>query len=318
MIPFHEINISTSTILALTNIEINLSWLYNIITPCNVHLLLSNHNINIDKLKKNKELTEKLHQLQLPYGSITLVEYKDKIKGIKLKKKRPFKNSLSIVMLLDKLITMKIPIKGKMHLTGCTREDQAIECIRILYKNYISKYKSDYQTFIINDVYTADLEQMNSDEKNIDIQYDENTKIKVVLKSVMTNINFNLGFNINREALDRYMNEFNEFNSLLETSIGYTGVNIKIPFLLKEKEDNITCLRLNKNDEWTLYKVPYMYYKHKFLKKKEKQEKHTFLVFYSGTVIMSGIITKYMEPVYNEFMNIIARGKDIIKETNID
>ena len=44
----------------------------------------------------------------------------------------------------------------------------------------------------------------------------------------MTNIDFNVGFNINREELDIYINSSTLFNSLLETSFGYTGVNIKI------------------------------------------------------------------------------------------
>ena len=49
----------------------------------------------------------------------------------------------------------------------------------------------------------------------------------------MTNIDFNVGFIINRENLDKHMNELENFNSLLETSFAYTGVNIKFP--LKEQ-----------------------------------------------------------------------------------
>ena len=47
--------------------------------------------------------------------------------------------------------------------------------------------------------------------------------------TVMTNIDFNVGFIVNRENLDKYMNQQTEHNSLLETSFGYTGVNIKFP-----------------------------------------------------------------------------------------
>jgi hypothetical protein len=66
--------------------------------------------------------------------------------------------------------------------------------------------------------YKITIKQLGVDNLTID-DYNE----------LMTNIDFNVGFTINRENLDKYINSNTDYNSLLETSFGYTGVNIKIP-----------------------------------------------------------------------------------------
>ena len=133
----------------------------------------------------------------------------------------------------------------------------------------------------------------------------------------MTNIDFNIGFLVNRENLDKYINVNTDFNSLLETSFGYTGVNIKIPMT------NNIDIALDKlsyiNNTWKSGNIAFSDYlnwippsdKQNFLKKKRYS---TFLVFHSGNVIMSGMITKYMEPIYYKFIKIIASCKNIIEE----
>lgn len=45
----------------------------------------------------------------------------------------------------------------------------------------------------------------------------------------MRNIDFSVGFIIDREKLNKYMVTQKDFHCLLETSFGYTGVNIKVP-----------------------------------------------------------------------------------------
>ena len=64
---------------------------------------------------------------------------------------------------------------------------------------------------------------------------------EAILVPAMRNIDFSLGFYVNREELDSYINEETEYTSLLETSFGYTGVNIKIPM-----NKDIRSLRLEK------------------------------------------------------------------------
>lgn len=133
----------------------------------------------------------------------------------------------------------------------------------------------------------------------------------------MTNIDFNLGFIVNRENLDKYINQNTEFNSLLETSFGYTGVNIK--FLSSMYPAGALIPQLKYNGEWSESIIKYEDY-FKSLSEKEqnkiltKDKYTTFLVFHSGNVIMSGLSKEYMEDTFNSFMNIIKSCKDTIEE----
>ena len=45
-----------------------------------------------------------------------------------------------------------------------------------------------------------------------------------------------------------------------------------------------------------------------------KKRYNTFLVFHSGNVIMSGMVTKYMRNVYNHFIDITKKARNEIEE----
>ena len=49
-------------------------------------------------------------------------------------------------------------------------------------------------------------------------------------------------------------------------------------------------------------------------KEDTKKRYNTFLVFHSGNVIMSGMVQKYMRPVFNDFVNIIKNARNEIEE----
>ena len=95
------------------------------------------------------------------------------------------------------------------------------------------------------------------------------------------------GFIINRENLDKHMNELENFNSLLETSFGYTGVNIKFP--LKEQiEMDLPKLSYD-GKNWSETIEKYSDYLETLpdvarFKEDAKKRYNTFLVFHSGNV----------------------------------
>jgi hypothetical protein len=134
----------------------------------------------------------------------------------------------------------------------------------------------------------------------------------------MTNIDFNLGFVISRESLDRFINQHTSFHSMLETSFGQMGVNIKIPF--EHKNSSIMTITYNmKTSEWETGEISYNQYLNILpykdrQKELRKQRNNTFLVFYSGTAIMSGMSVEYMKDVYYKFVNIITSSKNDIEE----
>lgn len=288
---FDELNISTSTVIVTTNLNINLIWLFNEIKVEKLNLP--------SNIKKTNQFQNYVKNLNPPFGTITLKEYKDNLSGIKIKKKKKkkkyFRNSLSLVMYVGKLITIKIPTKGKIQLTGCVEHEHSELCIKYLWE-YLQQYPMNSDTYFFV-------------EKNY---------LFTTLNIVMTDIVFKIGFNINRQHLDNYMNTRTNFNSLLETSFGYTGVNIKQPFSLDKNSNQIRYLEY-KNSEWNLNILTFNEYL-TFLcdndknNELEKIRKNTFLVFHSGTAIMSGMIPYYMKDAFNNFIKIIIKARPEIEE----
>ena len=129
----------------------------------------------------------------------------------------------------------------------------------------------------------------------------------------MTNKDFSVGFTVNRENLDNIINSDTQYNSLLETSFGYTGVNLKMK--LDPKIDrSFNCLELDVDSgEYREYTIEYNEYLKSLSEKeliKENKDRHvTFLIFQSGNVIMSGMNEFFMEKYYNIFFDIIEKHR---------
>ena len=128
----------------------------------------------------------------------------------------------------DKFINFKISQNGKFQITGCKNEDHAIFTVKTFW-NYVKKFK-----------------ELNIDDENY--IYKKEGNFRSIFMTVMTNIDFNVGFLINREKLDKLINSDTDFKSLLETSFGYTGVNIKFP-MQKEIDHKLPYMEIADDDE---------------------------------------------------------------------
>ena len=288
---FNNIVISTETIIAKTNWKVDILALFN-------HLPITYYKV-IPKKRGRKSKDEKKEEKSddLKDGEIITLKIGNKIRGVNLKEKknakRFFRNSLTIVMFLDnKFINFKVSKNGKFQFTGCKNEFHSQRSMEFIYE------------------YTKD------STKIIQIDGDQS---EIIFITVMTNINFNLGFCINRENLDEYINTKTKYYSLLETSFGYTGVNIKI---LLENINNIPIHKIiynNETDEWEKIEFNYAKYIDTLDEKEKKKELskvryNTFLVFQSGNVILSSPHKECMRNTYHEFMEIIDTCKDRIEE----
>ena len=137
--------------------------------------------------------------------------------------------------------------------------------------------------------------------------------------STIIKSDFSLGFLVNRSNLDRFFNSNTNFNSLLETSFGYTGVNIKFPMeTIPYKKIHQESLDIN-TGEWSSQKITYDDYLNTLQpaerkKELEKKRYNTFLVFHSGNVIMSGAVKEFMEGPYYRFLDIIKECQTEIEE----
>lgn len=225
---------------------------------------------------------------------IDMMYYKNKARSSSLVPqvpKKSFRNALNIIMMIggDKKINFKISKNGKFQITGC----KDILHAKIGVFSFI-----DGVGKISPPMYTNMVDQ----------------KIRVFFEIVMTNVDCGIGYCINRKALDTIINTETTYNSLLETSFGYTGVNIKFPVVTDWYELNVPVL------EWTLTDpsdysdstAPLQSFKTR--PDNVKQKYNTFLVFHSGQFIMSGMHEDTMRDDYNSFMNILSHHNDVIKE----
>lgn len=288
---FDDISVSTKTIIGVSNLTIPINELYEVLN-------VEKYIVIPKKRGRQKKIYREDPNKDLKEGSIITLKYQDECRGVDLNakknkkkktltKKKFFRNALTVVMKVDeKFINFKISKNGKFQMTGVKYDEQAIKCIKFFWKK-LEKTKFSQE------------------------------KISVTFINVMTNIDFNVGFIINRENLDKHMNELENFNSLLETSFGYTGVNIKFP--LKEQiEMDLPKLSYD-GKNWSETIEKYSDYLETLpdvarFKEDAKKRYNTFLVFHSGNVIMSGMIPKYMRPVFNKFIDIIKNARSEIEE----
>jgi TATA-box binding protein (TBP) (component of TFIID and TFIIIB) len=291
IINFEDIPASTNTFVVMSNLIINMDKMFDFL-PITDYIIVPKkrgRKKKIQTVDPNKDIKE---------GSIITIKFGNNIRGVVLKKRKKnknsdysyFRNSMTVIMIIeDKMINFKISRNGKFQMTGCRNIIQAEKCIK-----YIWEYIKDNNTIF---------------------SIPKNENFTSLFIPAMRNIDFNLGFPLNREKLDEYINNNTLYYSLFETSIGYTGVNIKIPILKPIKELQISEL-VYEDEKWNESKlVSYEKYLNN-LKPKEKEKKleqkryNTFLVFHSGKVIMTSMCSEYAKDTYYEFINLIYKNKD--------
>ena len=120
---FSDLTVSTKTVIAMTNLQIDISQFFPYITT---------YKYIVMKKKRGRKKKNKVIDINkdIPEGSIIYAQHKDEIKGVSLKKKKKkktkfFRNALTIIMVLksgekkiNKLINFKISKNGKFQITG--------------------------------------------------------------------------------------------------------------------------------------------------------------------------------------------------------
>ncbi len=297
---FSQIGISTKTVIAITNLKIDLDKLFNLIP-------ITDYEPVKKRRGRRKRLVIENTPTVLPYGSIILVQRRRDSRGVSVKNKTKrsntfFLHSVTVVLALNdnKFINAKISQNGKFQITGCKSDAHYIETLKILIKTF-----NDIKKWSGETVYTI-----------------QGETIEVIFNTVMQNMDFNIGFPISRDKLDTFINTRTDFTGVYEGSIS-TGVNIKIPSLY---HNDVQLLKINidQNDPNKTQQsiVPYTSYysllEDKEKKKEKKKEKyHTFLVFASGSIIMSSRGPD-MERVFYELIQILLQNRAQFEETVVN
>ena len=328
-----DAKISTKTIVAATNTQFDIYRIFKEL-PIVEYILPEKKRGR----KRREEVNKEIVKQHVPVGSIIYAKYENESRGNPLKRKngnkKYFRNSVTIIMNVDddKFINFKLSKNGKFQITGCKDEQHAVYIIKTFWEYVLDMEKNDTETHNSDTEPEKVEDKSDTEPEKVEDKSDtepekvednflykiESGDFKAILFTVMTNIDFSVGFKINREILDRYINSRTEFKSLLETSFGYTGVNIKFP-MKKTIDHDLPYISVNKEGSWYETNKTYDDYL-EFLKpaelKKELNKKryNSFLVFHSGNVIMSGLGKLYMKEHYNIFSEIIKNSRNKIEE----
>jgi hypothetical protein len=291
---FDDMDVSTKTIIAVTNLNLTITDLFE-------RLPITEYQVVPKRRGRKKRDAPVDPNVDVAPGSIITLKMNGNLRGVDLKagrksksvKKGYFRNSMTVVMLIEgKIINFKVSDNGKFQITGCKNDEHVVSLIRHFYGIMRTSCEG---------CYTLDGD------------------FSAVFMTVMTNIDFNLGFHIDREKLDKWINTRTRYNSLLETSFGYTGVNIKIPF---EMPDDFYLKKIacsSETGEWTESRTSYSCYLDMLGEKERRKEMtknryNTFLVFHSGNCIFSSMNQEFMHGYYNEFLDIIRECRPNIEE----
>lgn len=226
---------------------------------------------------------------------IETMYFKDKMRSMESyhdsTRQKNFRNALNVIMTIDgaKRINFKVSKNGKFQLTGC----KDIVHAKVGVCSFLEMIHRACPDHVLL--------------KNVG-------KIRVFFEIVMTNMDCGTGYCINRKALDHIINSKTTYHSLLETSFGYTGVNIKFPL----------------NMDWFTIPVPVIEWvpgqPGNLIEREEplediksrpvdiKKKYNTFLVFHSGQFIMSGMHERTMMDDYQKFMSILEENNGEIRE----
>lgn len=272
---FEDLKVSTRTIIASADVEFDIDRVFRMVPLTKTSFVFSG----------GKQSTV----------YIDTIHYKNNIRERNMKDimvnvghQKSFRNALNVVMILDdqKKVNFKVSKNGKFQITGCKELEHANKCVFSFIEMIRKSCPDAMQT-----------------KKYITVSFE----------IVMTNVDCGTGYCINRQSLDKIINSSTPYHSLLETSFGYTGVNIKFPLELNWYNMEIPVMIWEPDKPKTL-KFKNERLSHVSPDKKIKKKFNTFLVFHSGKFIMSGMKEETMRDDYYRFINILKNNEGNIKE----
>lgn len=300
---FSKVPISIKTIMAYSNINFNFIEIFKqipVVIPDNV------------PLTKKKKLPD-IKKVVAKYGTIFSARHGNDYRGLIFKettnKKAFFLNQSSFYLSLGEKNVHIMIFKNTIKIAGSKKIEQAPEIINILW-GYISKMSNVYSLIDVKtDRYFSYFNINPEDQKQIPT---------FTFDAVMTNVDFKLGFSIDRKKLNNLMND-KKYSDIIHLSkfetTGSVHVNIKMK-ITDPPNIKYKCLRIEETDDGNLeskiIECDQNFYSP--LKKTKKKNFTTFLVFLSSKVIESGKYDEVIEQHFNKFLDIIKENRDLIEE----
>ena len=135
------------------------------------------------------------------------------------KKKNSFRNSLNLIISYkNNTYNIKISRLGKLHITGAKQVEDTSTVIKFILETFIT---------------------MNDSNRDACVQF-ENDDVIITLDVIMTNFIFDCHFKIDKEKLNKILNNTqNKFINLFLCSFGYTVLNMKKPLAFDTLKDKV-------------------------------------------------------------------------------
>jgi len=218
-----------------------------------------------------------------------------------LRKIVPFLNQVTIVLSIGNVIVNIMMFRDNFKLAGNKSYEDAIETVMILWENYISGIEEGWNFRPIKNPETG------ITETGKDVHF--------LFELVMRNVDFRLGFPIDKKKLNRLMNR-EEYKDRVHLSqcetTSATHVNIKMHTEKPEDfEYDVLVYEKGKNNDGYFIQMK----DNRYAKKKKVGNKHiTFIVFSSAEIILTGRYFKNMKEQYEFFVKTATANRNEIEE----
>ena len=309
IVNFNEVMTTTRTVIAITNLSINIENFFK-------YMPITNYTPIIAKRGRKPRVVVRQTIEKLPVGSIVTLKYGKLIRGVELKKKKAkksnnsnenqkengkksedyFRHSVSCVIMAEdnKPLNIKVPSNGKLQMTGCKTDEHSMLAV-----SQLCKIMTEVEKWTGEKLY-----EVNGD------------KVNAIFNVVMQNKDFQLGFKINRQNLDTFINKKTNFHAIFEASTA-TGINIKLVYENNNKRKLLKMEYDVKKDEQKLFEICYDEY-FQVLNDKDKEAEMetkyvTFFVFSSGHIIMSSRPYN-MEKYFYDVIKILIKNQAEFEE----
>ena len=274
---FGDLQLSTMTIIGTTTIAIDIAALFQAL-PIEPYETVAKRR---GRRKRNE--TPVVPQA-LADGKIITLKYGEHVRGTPSRPsaaRKHFRNALTVIMFIDnKTVNFKVTRNGRLQFTGCKTLDHAVHAAQHFW-DMVSQLPGSY-TF-----------------------HEGQHDFVCTFAPAMANMDFLLGFRVDRARLDELINTTSEFCALLESSFGSNGVNIKVCHTaLPDPEVRI---RATADHQWIRDTVNAA---------EPIKACATFLVFGSGAVILSGRSRALMKGPYDMFKRFVYSHRIDIEDQN--
>ena len=288
---FKATRVSTITVVCPSNLHVDHAWLYDSIRITEFEWA--------SEVKDDAGFQKRLIQENPPFGTITMAKYKTFNKGFRHVKKPPFRNNIVMNVYVGKLISVKIPVEGKIHFSGC-KEDIHYERFFEMFCRHLSTEKSSPTTWFITD----------------------SSPLSFYILNISHNMVKDTGLKINRVRLNQFMNQQTPYRAIYIPS-GNPGVKIRIDLEINHDELMIKRIRPDDTNQLCIDYIPYQEYldtplpcKFEYKNTGRKKNKNTFFIFHSGKVNMYGLIP-YVNRDYKRLLKILYDNRQHIEYTTI-